>query len=541
MELDAKIERGLRHRWDELHNKKTSLLAYAEQYALWTLPYVFPRENQSENVQLPIAQDSIGAQGANHLSNKIVSTLFPAKSLFFRLHIDQEMKDMIAKALNADGAADAEESKKNLETALLQAEEQLLAAEKRAEDYLDMVQYRPQAINAVKLLIITGNAMVFHPEDDLPVQVYNFRNYHVVRDCSGTPIDMMTRETRAFETFRPEIQEQLKQDAAFKNSRLNQGASRKDYKHDTEVTIYTRILLEDDGKYHVTQYADDVRLDTDATYTADKLRWIPLVWNLIQGEDYGRGLVADFSGAFHAVNVLSSSLLNLAAVMGDVKFFVDPQSLIDVKEVETSPPGSYHVGRAEHIGTAQMQKLQEAQFIQAMIERYERQIAQGFMLTQQLTRQAERVTAEEIRRDVDELETSNSGIYSRLAATWQLQTAVIALHDTGFTEIGDGIEPRVITGMDSLSRAGEAYNMRLFLSDLGLLNAVPEDVRAGIKKPQFIKQISQYHQVPYESFVMTQAEMQAQAEAEFRQQQALQAQQQAGNVQAEAAKAAVQE
>jgi len=536
--VKTEIEKSLSHRWEQLKTKKTSILTYCEQYARWTLPYVFPLDSTSVATEaLPIAQDSIGAKGTNHLANKIISTLFPAKSLFFRLTIDQEMRDIIEKAMKADDpAGDPDDLKQKLEVQVTAAEGELLKAEHRVEDHLDMVHFRPEAINVAKQLIITGNSLVYFPEDKSPVQVYNLRNFSVCRDVAGEVVEMMTRDQRAFETFSKDVQDQLTADAAFK--RLHKG--NKDYQHDTNVTIYTSVKLHDDGKYHVTQYADDVKLDVDASYTKTECRWVPLVWNMVQGEDYGRGLVADYAGAFHAINVLSNSLLNIAAVMGDIKIFVDPKSMIDINRLEASASGSYHAGTPDAIGTAKFDKLSEAQFIQAMIERYEKQIAAAFMLTSDLTRDAERVTAQEIQQNVDELETSNSGIYSRLAATWQYATAMIALHDTDFHGVGDGIVPKIITGMDSLSRAGEAYNIRLFMQDLAMLNTVPPEILAAIKKPQFIKVLTQLHEVDSESWIMTQTEMDQRAQAEADQQQKLEETKAQGGVQKEVAKGAVQ-
>ena len=538
MTIKAEPQKSLRARWDQIDqiNEKTTIKKNCEKYAAWTLPYLFPQDNLTKSAELPVEIDSIGAQGVNHLANRIISTLFPAKSLFFRLRIDQEMRDMMEAAMAQAGMGSSpDQIKAELETALQEAQEQLTKAENRAADRLNMVQFRPQAINAMKLLIVTGNALVYHPDDDSPVQVYSIRNYSVVRDCSGEVVEIMTRESRAFETFNKEVQDALKADDSFKqlyaNNKVNGKTHAKGYNDATEVTIYTQIILEDDGKYHVYQHADDVPLPTRATYTKSSLRWIPLVWNLIQGEDYGRGLVADFGGAFHALQVLNSSLLNTAAIMGDIKFFVKPTSLVDVEAVQNSLPGSYHVGNPDDIGTALINLGNNYQILQTGVDRFQRQIAQAFMLTQALTRDAERVTATEITRDVDELEASNAGVYSRYASGWQQHLARMLLNDIGFDGVGDGIEPDVITGMDNLSRAGEAQNMRMFLADLGMLNTVPEDIRQGIKTNRFIKSMGDLHQVEYSAWIMTDEELQA-----VRQQQALEQQrlvQQQGQQQAQ--------
>lgn len=545
MTIKAEPQKSLRARWDQIDqiNEKTTIKKNCEKYAAWTLPYLFPQDNLTKSAELPVEIDSIGAQGVNHLANRIISTLFPAKSLFFRLRIDQEMRDMMEAAMAQAGMGSSpDQIKAELETALQEAQEQLTKAENRAADRLNMVQFRPQAINAMKLLIVTGNALVYHPDDDSPVQVYSIRNYSVVRDCSGEVVEIMTRESRAFETFNTEVQNALKADDSYKqlyaHNKVNGKTHAKGYNDATEVTIYTQIILEDDGKYHVYQHADDVPLPTRATYTKSSLRWIPLVWNLIQGEDYGRGLVADFGGAFHALQVLNSSLLNTAAIMGDIKFFVKPTSMVDVEAVQNSLPGSYHVGNPDDIGTALINLGNNYQILQTGVDRFQRQIAQAFMLTQALTRDAERVTATEITRDVDELEASNAGVYSRYASGWQQHLARMLLNDIGFDGVGDGIEPDVITGMDNLSRAGEAQNMRMFLADLGMLNTVPEDIRQGIKTNRFIKSMGDLHQVEYSAWIMTDEELQAVRQQQAMEQRQLMQQQGQQQAQIEAVKSA---
>jgi hypothetical protein len=183
--------------------------------------------------------------------------------------------------------------------------------------------------------------------------------------------------------------------------------------------------------------------------------------------------------------------------------------------------GSYHSGKDGDIVAVTLNKLNDAQFISSMIERYERQIAQAFLLNSQLTRQAERVTAEEIRAQAQELETSNGGIYSRLAAQWQVPTATIVLDQIDFSGKIFGIKPRIITGMESLSRLGELDAIRMFLADLGMLNTIPEDVRAKMHLGRFIATVGAARQVDYKVFLKTDAELKAEADAAMAQQQML--------------------
>jgi hypothetical protein len=504
----------LKQRWDQLHMKKSKHLEWAREYAQWTLPYMFPSLG-SDNTEHQLSKDAIGAQAVNHLANKVVSVLFPAQRMFFRLSISEDMKDRAKKAVEAQGAS-PDQSTQLIADSMSHLETLLASSERKCQDLMDMVAYRPQAVNAAKLLIITGNALEYHPEGQ-PVQVFNLYDYCVVRDLSGEVIELMTCEKKAFSTFHPDVQVQL---------RALKGKGRTAYKEDDEVTIYTRVELEEDGKFHVYQAGDNCDLDTDGiTFAKSKLPWIPLTWNLIRGEDYGRGLVAEYSGAFHAINVLTNSLLNIAAVMGDLKFLVNPQSLIDVPELNRSPAGSYHSGKEGDVTAIQLNKVNDAQFISTMIERYEKQLAQAFLLNSQLTRNAERVTAEEIRAQANELEMSNGGIYSRLAGTWQVQLANILLDHTNFEGTQFGVLPKVITGMDSLSRQGELDSIQYFLGYLGMLTNVPEDTRKAIDMSKFAALVGTNLQVDYEKFIKSAEQLAQEQQAVMDQQKQLEEQQ----------------
>jgi len=70
------IEEGsLKQRWGVLEGRKGSLHERNEKYARWTLPYIYAPE-EINNEELDTDLDSIGARAANHLSNKLIETLF---------------------------------------------------------------------------------------------------------------------------------------------------------------------------------------------------------------------------------------------------------------------------------------------------------------------------------------------------------------------------------------------------------------------------------------------------------------------------------
>ena len=527
--MDSTAPKGsLRHRWDQLSNARGDLLTRCEQYAAWTLPNVFPEDNFGGlPTETMLSNDSIGARGVNNMANKVVTTLFRPQGSFFRLYLDAEQKELLEQM--------SQDSKKaDIGNAIGQLERVFTSQERKAMDRLNMVQFRDKAVNISKLLLVTGNALQYTPEEG-SVQVYSLRDYVVVRDVAGTVIEIITRDTNAFETFSDEVKDQLRLSKQYGNS---------DYEDRSDVNIYTKICLEDDGKYHITQAADLVDLDLGEqpiSYPAKNLPWQALTWNLSRGDDYGKGLVEDYSGAFHSIEVLSQTLLNIAGIMGDIKFLVNPASLLDVEVLNRSASGSYHSGKEGDVTAIELNKQRDAQFIATMIDRYTQQISQAFLLSANAIRDAERVTAEEVRMVAQELESAHGGVYSRLAHQWQQPLANILLDQLGWDGSEYGVEPKIITGMDTLSRVGEMENMRLWIADLAGLEAIPEDIRRVINPLKFAEFAGNNRQVPWEQVCYTDQELAQQQEAAMQQQQQMLQMQSNANVQQKAGEAAVTE
>lgn len=507
---------SIKSRFVSLDTDRSPQLRRTELYAAWTLPSIMPEVN-SRHDEVQGNLDSIGAQATNHLSNLIAETVFSPTRSFFRLELTDKMQQQLAPA-GQEGQVMA--SKIDME---------LASVERRSMKRLVRMGYRTAAVLALKNLIISGNALVFHPENE-KAQVYSFRDWVCVRDVSGFPVEIITRDCKALETFHPSIQNQLLQTGRYRNG-LHQN-----------VTIYTRAIYMN-GKYYVRQAAEDVNLDTYAVYPARLCPWLVLTWNLLRGENYGRGLVEDYAGAFHAVTMLTAALTKGAAIAADIKFLVHPASGLDVEELNKAESGSYHLGKEGDITTPQLNKALDFNLANNLLERYSREISRAFLMQQGTTRDAERVTAVEIRRDALELERSFGGIYSRFSEEWQNPLARLLL-DGLQIDIGteQAIEPVIVTGLDSLSRNGELDNLQMFLQDLTQLDTVPEDARREIHLGRFIQKTATLRGVQdWQSIMKTPDEKQAEQQQALAMQQALINQQTQGQVQTAVAKETAKE
>lgn len=495
-------------KFNELDALKQTLMSRCEQYAAWTLPSVFLPNGTPHTTELQHDMQSVGARAVNHLSNKITLALFRPSQPFFRLEIEP---DFMAELIDA-----------GMTEAIVQLA--LSRAEKKALKKLAKRGSRSALTNTTKALIVTGNSLLFLPPSDGNMQVYSLRDYVTQRDLSGKVMTIITRDSKALETLPVDVRAQLRID-------------KPELKDSDNVDLYTKVELQPNGKYFVTQAANGIELvgtitvksstGTDVlvrgVYTNKNLPWIALTWNLPRGWSYGIGLVEDYAGDFHAMSTLSEAMVVGAAIAADLKFLVDPAGATDVKELNKAKSGSYVSGRKDDIHALQVDKANDWNIVLQVIQSYEKRIGLAFLLGSAVTRDAERVTAEEIRYQAQELETSLGGVYSRLAEELQLPLANLLLDDIDIGDKGK-IDAVVLTGLESLSRNSELENIMLFLGDLNQISTLAEEVLKRIKIPDIMAYIGSARGVDYERFMKD--EKTVSDEDKQRQDQAMQMQEQ---------------
>lgn len=254
--------------WQQLNGQKGDLLDRCEQYARWTVPSIFPTD---DNARTDTPEESekgnvaIGARLVNHLSHRIVDTMFPNDKPFFAVTLTPEAKRKFF--------ADAQPEEKEA------LDEGLIEAENAAMRELNLTSYRPVAVNAVSLQIVTGNALIYRtPEGDRVV--YSIRDYCVSREISGKVREVMLRDCKTFGMLSEELQSQIEAATTRKG---------KSFKHDTPVELYTYYWFES-GKWYMRQAIDEVEIaEAQTSYKIADFPCLVLAWNLGRGDHYGRG------------------------------------------------------------------------------------------------------------------------------------------------------------------------------------------------------------------------------------------------------------
>jgi hypothetical protein len=442
---------------------------------------------------------SVGAQATNNLSNKIVENMFPQYRPFFRIDLTDEQVEQLKEAGFSEG-----------EVAQLTSK-----AEKEAIKVMADEAYRTASLTMLKHLIVLGNSLTYNPPGK-PAQVFNLKDWVVKRDRSGKWNCIITRDTHLVDT----LPDDLKQIA------YDQGLT----EPDASVDLFTCIKRDGKKIYAHQEMEDYCKVERQGgEYTEANCPWLCLTWNLVRGHDYGIGLVEEYAGAFHQLSAYDEALLNMASIAADIKILVNPMGHTDVDTLNNSSPGEYVYGVEGDLHIHQLDKMSDLQFIAVQRDKIEKSISMAFLMQSGVTRDAERVTKEEIVRQANELEGSLGGVYSRLAEEWQKPKAKHLMSNLK-GELA-GLDVIVLTGLEALSRTSEHDNIMMFFNDLTILQNLPEAVVPYLKQDQLVQVLAAGRGVEVDKFLKTEKEV----EKEREQARQAQAQQEAAIAQAQQA------
>lgn len=447
-------------RWMTLDGEVNTFITRCEEYAALTIPKIcyppgFNTLTDEGNQDL----QSIGAQAVNHLTNKLVLTLFSPSKPFFRMDISDKAREEIQASLGADDSA---------------LQEILSTVEKNAMRELDKKSLRPKLTETIKHLIVTGNVLLVL--DKKRPRVIPLRNYRCKRNAEGEVLEIVIRDEVKVGHLDKDIRELFNKD------------------YETCVCHYRWIVRQDDGKYTMTQFIDDLQLPTsfDARWSETKMPYRALTWDLADNSDYGTGHVEDYAGDFRALSALNRAYIESAILSSEFRWLANPNGITKPEDIEVSRNGSVIPGQVGDLTLLNSQTPSALQYLQIYIQEYTNRIGRGFMLGSASTRNAERVTAEEIRLQAQELETGLGGAYSRIAVDLQVPFAHYLLDSIDIKYKDKDIEPVIITGMDALSRNNDLDNLKLLLGDAAAVQQLNpnQPILSSLNLVAIIKQLA---------------------------------------------------
>lgn len=496
-----------RERYNTLESERKAYTDRAEKCAKYTIPMLFPKSTDSASTNYETPFQSIGARGVNNLASKLMLALFPPNAPFFRLSLGNE----ILAQLGDDSATKTK------------WEEALSKLERTITGYMETHQIRTTANEAILQLIVAGNALLFLPPAEGGMKLYRLDNYVVQRDGIGNVLEIVAREKIAYGAMPPEAQSCIEGNDTDPNK---------------VYEIYTHTYREGDNFLSYQELEGAVIGGSDQSYPKDKTPWIPIRLRKMDGENYGRSFVDEYLGDLKSLESLSKSLVQLAAVSANIIFLVNPNSTLRVSELSKAQSGAFIKGKPEDIQAMQTNKTVDMQVSQTMSQAIESRLSYAFLLNSAVQRNAERVTAEEIRYVANELEDTIGGIYSILSQ--ELQLPLVKRFMVQMEKIGaipalpqgsKGVEPQITTGIEALGRGHDLTKLDTFLRYAQIF---PEAFQQRVKQGEVLSQLATAIGIDASSVIKSDEEFQ-------QEQQMAQQQQMAQNVAPQVAAQAMQQ
>jgi hypothetical protein len=263
----------------------------------------------------------------------------------------------------------------------------------------------------------------------------------------------------------------------------------------------------------------------------DKNPFIALRFSRVDGESYGRGLVEEYLGDLKSLEALTQAIVEGSAAAAKVLFLVRPNGTTRIKTVADAPSGAIVQGDAQDVSTLQVQKFNDFRVAQETAQKIQDRLAAAFLLNSSVQRNAERVTAEEIRFMAQELESTLGGVYSVLSQEFQLPLINILLARMvkqkkmpKFPK--EAVKPQIVTGMEALGRGQDLNKLSQFLEYLAPLG--PEVLAQKLNIDDYMDRLGASLGIDTGGLIKTDEQIQQeQAEAQQAQQEQMEKAQQA--------------
>lgn len=455
-----------------------------------TLPTLIPPKSASNVTRYPTPYQGIGARGVNNLASKLLLALLPPNSPFFRMKID----DYVIKELEGE-----QQLKTEIESGLSQIERAIMTD-------IELNADRVAVFEALKHLIIAGNVLLYVGEEGL--RVFSLERYVCKRDPMGNVLEIVTKESLAPSSLPEEIVEAVK-------ARLDSD--------EKTVELYTHVY-KDKNKWSVYQEVKGIELPKSrGTFPLDATPYIPLRWNRVDGEDYGRGFVEEYYGDLKSLEGLTKAIVEGSAAASKVLFMVSPNGTTRARKLAESPNGAIIEGQASDVSVLQLNKFADFRIAYDAMRGIEQRLQLAFLLNASVQRDAERVTAEEIRYMAQELEDTLGGVYSILSQEFQLPYVMRKMR---VMEKGNKlpqlpkntVRPSIITGLEALGRGNDKNKLISFLSTLAQTLGA-DVIQQFVNIPDAIKRLATSEGIDPEGLIKSQEQIQQ----EMQQQQLLQA------------------
>ncbi len=459
------MDKTAQDRYDELAVMREPYVRTARDCAALTIKALMPPEGHNIYSKLPETYQDFGSRLVLNLASRLLLALYPPGIVPFSLDVAPEVLMESGKLTPDENIA-----------------KQLALLSKTMNAEIERKVWRKPTFLSLLYLLVTGNVLERMMEDNT-LRVYRLDQYVVVRDLSGTVMEVILKET----VNKQNLPEELR------------GLADKAEDINGKVALYS-VFVKKGDEYEVHQEIGTNRVP-GSQYTTDVLPVNPIRWTDVIGEDYGRGKVEEHLDDLRSVEGLMKSVIDGSAMAARNITMVRPNAAGGLnlrRRLAKAQNGDILVGNPEDIAMLKYDNLGSMQFIESVLAELKRELASSFLLNSSVQRSGERVTAYEIQKMAEELEGALGGTYTMLSADMQgtrIRRLMLQMQKQGkLPSLGDDIiEPTILTGLESLGREKDVQRV---VQAIQITQQMPEEGQMYVKWPSLLTKVFNGLQLP---------------------------------------------
>lgn len=486
---------------------RSSYLDRARQCVKLTIPSLLPEDDSGEkgtDTSFKTPFQGTGAEGVSTLAARMLLALFPANAPMFRMQVaDMELA-------NAQEAGN-KEWETEIQTALSRYEQAVQAEIESSGD-------RPSMHEAILHLLNAGNVLLFDPPElGQPIRIFPLTRFVVERDPMGRWTEIVIHEKVSLKALPDKMQSAI----------LTATEAEGEVKEDDEsyLDLYTHVRRNGDTCTSYQEVAGQKIEGTDGSYPVAGCPWIPLRMYWVAGENYGRSYVESFLGDLKTLEALTQAIIEASAASAKILFLVHPNSTTKANDLAKAPNCGFVTGSAADVDSLQVQKAGDLRVALETMQIIQNRLSKAFLLMDGMRRDAERVTAEEIRAVAAELEAGLGGVYSMLTQEFQLPYVKRKIHKltkaSKLPQLPDkSVQPSIVTGFEALGRGNDRQKLVQFIGTAAQALG-PEALMQYLNISDFLQRLAASDGINTSGLIKTPEELQAEQE-QAQQQQAMQ-------------------
>ena len=452
------------NKYEQLVSLRSIYDREAKESSKLTIPSLIPETTTGTRPKIKTPFQAVGSRGVNSLSNKLLMTLLPPSTAFFKLEIDDlEIRKQGQEALQSE----IDKGLQTIENALM--------------NQIEISNDRVAMFEALKHLVVSGNVLLYLTDKGL--KVYPLSKFVCKRDEVGNVLEILTKESIHPQALPAAFLEQIKKKENYDAKTMTD-----------DLDIYTHIKRINDDVFWFQECKGEKIPNTDGRSRVDVTPWLPLRFIRVDGEDYGRGYVEEYRGDLISLESLMQAIIEGAAASAKTLFLVNPNGVTRAATISKAPNGAVREGTAADISVMQVGKSADFSVAFSAIQRIEARLEFAFLMARSVQRDAERVTAAEINLMAQELENSLGGIYSILTQEFQLRYLKRRIHmmvRAGKVAKLDSnlVKPKIVTGLQGLGRGNDRSKLIEFITTVAQALG-PDVMRQYVNVDEAIKRLA---------------------------------------------------